>query len=435
MTNYSLELCPIVNKGAIIHKSLDSLPSVKGYEIPLQPTTCDLVPVDGWKVPLEPIAGGAFGLVDLNWSQEKYSTFTAIGSVVKPTNYWIFSCSPPQGLFEGSCPKCFPQSAAVFLVGNLGFSAGGQLVREGRVSWKVHRDDLPFPGESLVVLALVSGDGDAYIAKERCAAPSCGAHGSDCMWSRTISMFTSGRFLVIASSYFATPTWTGGKLLDYYTVESGWAGLSGDARVFPVCDVYGNETLKYKVLVEEVIREVTSVGFAGYGIGTHVLLKKLGTKYSEPFSDSCLGVADDVPAESVGEELGVSDGTFSPPLLSLSRVPIDVNKLINVNTAFDYYAQNAWHRKSMDVTVNPDGSCSGDCSAGHLILETGVWAINIVWNNIPNAEKENWTKNREGDIVRKADQKVMTIVCNYTKAKETCSGIVIIPWHVMGMGG
>jgi hypothetical protein len=106
-----------------------------------------------------------------------------------------------------------------------------------------------------------------------------------------------------------------------------------------------------------------------------------------------------------------------------------------VDTKYDYYVQNEWHRKSMRVIVAADGSCSGDCISGHLIRETGTWATNIVWKNIPNAESENWTKDRYGNNIRKIEQMVMTIFCNYTKAKEVCSAIVIVPWHIMGMGG
>lgn len=421
MTNYSLELCPIVNKGAAIHKSSDTMPSVRGYEVPLQPTVCDLTLVDGWEVPLEPVGGCLFEAEELRWEQEKYSVYTAFGPATEHSDYWIFSCSPPQGLFEGTCPECFAQSAAVFLVGNLGFSAGGQLVREGRVSWKVHRDDLPLPGESLVVLAMVSGEGDSYISKGRCAIPECGTPDSDCMWGRDVSMHTNGTYLVIASTHFATPTWTGGELIDYYIDDLGWANLPYNSRTFPICDVYGSRSLKYKIQVEGEIREVTSVGFAGYGIGTHVLLKKLGIKYNEPFSDSCLGVGKGAPAEFIEyEKIGVSDGTYSPILSSLGQSPIDVSLPITVYTNYDVYTARGWITEYMTVNVAPDGSCSGDCSAGALNARTGKWLQNIVWTHIPNAD-------RQGAKIE--------IVCQYTKAKEACNGVVILPWHIMSMGG
>jgi hypothetical protein len=429
MGNYSIELCPKTNRGAFIHKTVVGLPEVSGYEIPLMPTACEFLPEEGWYVPLMPDGGCVDVMQDIHWKQESQRVFTAFGGSVNTTEYWNFSITPPQGLFEGSCKKCFPRAATIRLLGDLGFNGGIQISYGKRVVWRVHRNDLPFPGEFLIAIAdCPDGDGEALRMLGVCASPDCETPDADCIWGRSSSIATTGSFLIIGSIFFATPTWTGGVLVDYYTQELGWAGVEAGSLSFPDCVVYGNPTLQYKINVEGELRTVTSVGFAGYGIGTHVLLKKLGVKYSEPFSDSCLGVDEGSPAELIElEKIGVSihDSLtpFSPPLSQLSVLPIDSTSPITVYTSYDVRGSTGWYTELMTVDVDSDGECSGDCTDGLLNLQTGVWLRNIVWANIPNADKY---EDRET---------VIQIVCTYTKREEACIGVAIFPWHVMGMGG
>ena len=78
----------------------------------------------------------------------------------------------------------------------------------------------------------------------------------------------------------------------------------------------------------------------------------------------------------------------------------------------------------MVVTVDSQGSCSGDCAGGVLDMTLGCWKQDIVWAHTPG-----------GHYVSDS----VDIVCTYSKMKEVApkgqGGIVIAPWHVMGMGG
>jgi hypothetical protein len=295
--NYNIELCPVVNKGKSIHKTQSTTPSITtradGFNVPLMPTTCTLTTEVTYEVPLQPTDCDPFKAETgaLKWEQETKKTRTIYGYVQEPTEYWIFSCSIPQGISEGTCAKCFSQNSAIFLYGNLGFNGGSVLTGQDSVQFRVHRDDLPFPGEMIFAAMVIPGEGSMLKLTGKCAAPACGTPGSDCMWLREVSAQTSGNYWIIASTYFATPTWTGGYITDYYTETLGWAGLPADARTFPDCAIYGDDTLKYKINAEGNMLEVNSSDFAGYGIGTFVLLKKLSETYGEPFDDSCLGVS------------------------------------------------------------------------------------------------------------------------------------------------
>jgi hypothetical protein len=429
MGNYSIDLCPKTNRGAFIHKTVVGLPEVRGYEVPLMPTACELLPEEGWDIPLMPEGGCSYPMQDIRWKQETGRIFTAFGGSVATHNYWNFSITPPQGLFEGKCKRCFSRAATIRLYGDLGFNGGVEVSYGQRVTWRVHRNNLPLPGEFLIAVAdCPDGDGDVLMMSGSCATPECGAHGSDCMWGRSVTAFTSGTFLILGSTFFATPTWTGGILVDYFTEGAGWAGVPPGNRVFPSCDVFGDPSLQYKINVEGTLRIVTSAGFAGYGIGTHVLLKKVGPRYSEPFSDSCLGVSEGIPEEFVEyEKIGISDGTFDPSLSALSKTPFNLAESITVFTNYSVYISRTYEVKYLSVTVSPtDGVCSGDCTAGVLNLRTGEWKENIAWTNIPNADGCT----TDPDIECRVE-----VVAQYTKAEEPCVGVVIAPWHIMGMGG
>ena len=425
MGNYSVDLCPKVNRGAFIRKTVVGLPETKGYEIPLMPITCELVPEEGWYIPIMPSGGCPFPLQDIRWSQEEGRINTAFGPSLIPHNYWRFSIVPPRGLFEGTCAKCFPRSSPIYLIGSLGFDGGTQVSQGDKVFWRVHRSDLPFPGESIIAaVACADGEGDALLMRGRCVPPQCDTPSGDCIWGRVVSLATSGTYLVLGGTHFATPTWTGGVLVDYFTQSAGWAGVPAGNHVFPSCDVYGDPTLQYKIKVEGVYRNVTPVGFAGYGIGTHVLLKKLGRKYNEPFSDSCLGASEGAEGVYVErEKIGLSDGTFSPPLSTLSQLPIDLSAPITIFTNYSVLSGGVYMQRSLSVSVSlEDGSCSGDCSVGNLDLRKGTWEDQIIWTHIP----DGWWE-EEGCEVE--------IMASYSKAEEPCTDVAIVPWHVMGMGG
>jgi hypothetical protein len=289
MTDYSLELCPIENKGKAIRRTQKTVPAISagtdGFDVPIMPITCTLNAESFYDVPLVPIGCDPFKdgeIGTLAWEQETKSSTTAFGPSEKPTEYWSFSCSIPEGFSEGTCAKCFSQNSAIFLLGNLGFNGGSILTGRDRAEWRVHRDNLPFPGELIFAATMLPGDGDLLRLKGICAPPDCETPGRDCMWLRDVSMQTTGVYWIIASTYFATPTWTGGYLIDYYTDILGWASLAGDALTFPDCSVYGDDTLLYKIDIEGGVTKIHSSDFAGYGVGTFVAVKKLGIEYNEP---------------------------------------------------------------------------------------------------------------------------------------------------------
>lgn len=430
--SYNIELCPIVNKGKAIHRTQSTTPSISsysgGFDIPLMPSTCELSTEATYEVPLQPtdcdpFKDGKTGT--LNWEQETQSTFNMYGGSEKPTNYWLFSCSIPQGMSEGTCAKCFSQNSAVFLYGNLGFNGGSILTSGNTARWRIHRDDLPFPGEMIMAIMMVPGEGSMLRFNGSCASPDCGALGSDCMWGRDVQAQTSGTYWIIASTYFATPTWTGGFITDYYTDDLGWAAIPEDGLTFPDCSVYGDDSLLYKIDIEGTITKINSSDFAGYGIGTFVTVKKLGVKYNEPFSDSCLGIGTDPPEQEINNEIigqGINNKQ-NPSLSCLTTLPIDIENPPVIKTLY-YTYDGEWNEHIMSVNVDNQGSCSGDCVGGKLNMLSGCWSQNIVWTNVPGGHS----------ISDSVD-----IVCTYHKKKEIAlegqKGIIIAPWHIMGMGG
>ncbi|RPI56432.1 MAG: hypothetical protein EHM49_00120 [Deltaproteobacteria bacterium] len=443
----SLELCELAAKCALEDRpSEDEILSVPVYTIPLQSTTNEPRVGDFWEVPLSPGDCDPFESAELEtirWEQEVTLEYTAFGPSTKTTEYWIFKCRVPDGwVIKRACSECFPSGALpkrAYLLGSLGFDAyvgeevwerseeSGQLRKTGELQWKVHRKDLPLPGEALFALIVVGGSGGMEISKPTCPVKMCDVSDGDCCFFREYSYHTSGKFWTVGMTFFATPTWTGGKLLDYYTDSLGWAGLEEGDKTYPVCGVYGDLSLKYKVQAEGETIEVTATDFAGYAIGTHVFLKKLGKRYGEPFSDSCLGVGEDTPAETVAlEKLGESDGTCYPNLSNLSRAPIDPNSPITIKTSYDTLLPGpvmgifpAWLTTEMTVVVDPSGVCSGDCTSGQINLATGEWVVPLCWTIAPSGERDE----------------VVDIVCSYTKKSEPGGDVVIMPWHVMSMGG
>jgi hypothetical protein len=79
------------------------------------------------------------------------------------------------------------------------------------------------------------------------------------------------------------------------------------------------------------------------------------------------------------EDIGTGDGVdTAPPLTTLAHFPVckDTGKLPVVTTLDTGDAV-------MTVNVAADGTCSGDCSAGTLNMETGVWTVDITWSSAP----------------------------------------------------
>ncbi|RPI56438.1 MAG: hypothetical protein EHM49_00150 [Deltaproteobacteria bacterium] len=93
-------------------------------------------------------------------------------------------------------------------------------------------------------------------------------------------------------------------------------------------------------------------------------------------TEEWLRIADPV---YTAEDIGTGDGVdTAPPLTTLANVPIclDSDKLPVVTTLDGADV-------AMTVNVAADGTCSGDCSAGTLNMETGVWTVDITWTSAP----------------------------------------------------
>lgn len=299
MGNYSIELCPIINKGKAISKSSSSgsLPSVQGYEVPLVSSVCTPEIAESWEVPLVPEGFdpcnmcGDVKVNNIKWYQRYHNQLNPIPSfepIKIPEDYWVFECSIAQGFLEGLCPQCFPRNSKFLLVGDLGFNTHWTFAQKNRAKWTVARENLPFPGEYIKVLTVVPGDGDFFRPRSLCATVACGAPVGSCYYP-TWELQTTGRYCTVADGYFATPTWTSGKISNYYTDTLGWSNLDEDHVGYPDCDVYGDPSLEYKLQVEKTNINLTSLGFSGYGIGTWVLLRKLLNEWTEPYDDGVLG--------------------------------------------------------------------------------------------------------------------------------------------------
>lgn len=298
MGDYSIDLCPIVNKGKAIEKSSESLPSVVGYEVPLISAVCVPEVIGGWEVPLVPEGFdpcdmcGDIGLNPIKWHQRYHDQLNPIPPfepIRIPEDYWVFECSIPQGFLEGLCPQCFSGASKFKLVGELGFNTSWNFACGNGVKWTVTRNSLPFPGEYLKVLTVIPGDGDSFRPKASCTYEACGAPSGSCYYP-TWQMHTTGRYCLIAGGFFATPTWTSGRITNYYTEALGWTDLDESYLGYPDCSVYGDTSLKYSVNVEGELVNLTSVGFSAYIVGSWVSLRKLGEDHFEPYDDGVLGV-------------------------------------------------------------------------------------------------------------------------------------------------
>lgn len=112
-----------------------------------------------------------------------------------------------------------------------------------------------------------------------------------------------------------------------------------------------------------------------YPIGLFLGASKVMT-FRSGDTDEYPRIADVVYAD---EDIGTGDGVATaPPLTTLLNFPVcmDSGKLPVVTTLDTGDA-------TMTVNVAADGSCSGDCSAGTLNMETGVWAVDITWTSAP----------------------------------------------------
>ena len=98
-------------------------------------------------------------------------------------------------------------------------------------------------------------------------------------------------------------------------------------------------------------------------------------------TDEYLRIADVTYAD---EDIGTGDGaSSSPPLTTLLHVPVckDTGKLPEITTLDT-------GDNPMTVNVAADGTCSGDCSAGELNMETGVWTTDITWTAVPKNNQD-----------------------------------------------
>lgn len=299
--NINLKLCPRVYRGASIKKKHSSLPHVEGFQVPILPLGGTIEIGDFWEVPIQGDCDiyDEFPVQQIRWAQRFDMQGISVLPFYKkvPRDQWIFKFTIPSGWFD-LCPQCFGTHMKAHLMGALGFDAGEQFPdKNGEVSWEVHRDDLPFPGEPLVALTVVDGNGDMRIYSGPCIPSGICHVGGDCSWNRRVEMQTSGRFLGIAYGFFATPTWTGGEVVGYRTRKLGSVDLPEESQVCPVPEVYGDPSFSYSVEIEGEKEVVASTDFAGYGlgrraalsIGSYVLTRKMGQEYEEPYDDSVLG--------------------------------------------------------------------------------------------------------------------------------------------------
>ena len=303
MGSYPIDLCPIVNKGKAIGKSLTSLPSVQGYEVPLVSVICTPEATEVWEVPLVPEGADPCNMCneekinEIKWYQRYHTQLNPIPPFEPtkiPEDYWVFECSIPRGFLEGTCAQCFSHASQFRLIGDLGFDTHWTFAWEDRAKWTVARKNLPFPGEPLKVITVIPGDGDFLRPHNSCTYSTCGAPDGSCYYP-TWELHTEGAFCVIATGYFATPTWTSGKIVNYYTDSLGWSNFEKDHLAYPDCSVYGDCSLKYALNIEkEETKELTSAGFSAYVIGSWVSLRKHKNPYFEPFDDGVLGAAGDL---------------------------------------------------------------------------------------------------------------------------------------------
>ena len=84
------------------------------------------------------------------------------------------------------------------------------------------------------------------------------------------------------------------------------------------------------------------------------------------------------------EDIGTGDGILTTlPLTTLANFPVcmDAGKLPVVTTLDT-------GDNTLTVNVAADGVCSGDCSAGTLNMETGVWTVDITWTATPKNNED-----------------------------------------------
>ncbi|MEA3480057.1 MAG: hypothetical protein U9R60_17880 [Bacteroidota bacterium] len=104
--------------------------------------------------------------------------------------------------------------------------------------------------------------------------------------------------------------------------------------------------------------------------------------------------------EYADEDIGTGDGvTLNPALTTLLNPAVckDSDKLPVVTTLDTGDV-------TMTVNVAANGTCSGDCTAGELNMETGVWTTDISWTSAP--------------------KNLQDILCTYHKRSHSWSGTV-----------
>lgn len=301
MTTKTIKLCPEVYRGGAIKKKHTSMPAVSGFDVPIKPLGCVIEIGNYWEVPIQGNCDpfDNFPVQQIRWAQRFYNQVMVFPPFYRevPRNQWDFQFTIPSGWLV-KCPQCFGFNP-IKLIGTLGFNAGSRFPdKDGKVSWEVYRDDLPFPGEKLIAITVVAGDGDMRVFSGPCTPAGVCATG-DCVWSDIVTLQTSGKFLEVAYGYFATPTWTGGDIAGYKTTGLGEIRTPSESEGCPLAEVYGDSSLRYLVNIEGEEETVGSSDFAGYGLGqregaalgSFVLARKIDQEYVEPYNDGVLGAA------------------------------------------------------------------------------------------------------------------------------------------------
>lgn len=135
-----------------------------------------------------------------------------------------------------------------------------------------------------------------------------------------------------------------------------------------------------------------------------------------------LRLADNLHTDEV---VGSGDGSSNnPALASLVNTAAGIctqqNKLPVVTATCGGVART--------VTIQPDGSCTGHCSAGHLNIADGAWTEHIAWTTPPDAGTDILASYRENCFVYSGNVATVTLAQQVAEAHAAdhtyCAGVV-----------